>query len=260
IAESIVRAHGGHIDGGRIESVSELAGLGIRAVIDGETVHAGNVKLMESIGVEPVCSHGCLEAPCGTCVHIARGNDYCGHILISDTVKPGSEKAIAELKKAGVRTVMLTGDSAAVGEKVGHSLGLDEVHSELLPAGKVELVEAMLASENTGTLAFVGDGINDAPVIARADVGFAMGALGSDAAIEAADIVLTDDDPQKVPEALRVAKKTMRIVRENIAFALAVKFAVLVLGALGIADMWIAVFADVGVAVIAILNAIRAGK
>ncbi|MBO4562265.1 MAG: cadmium-translocating P-type ATPase [Clostridia bacterium] len=261
IAESIVRAHGGHIDASRVESVTELAGLGISAVIDDETVHAGNAKLMESIGVSPVCEHGCLDAHCGTCVHIARGNKYCGHILISDTVKSTSESAIAELKKSGIRTVMLTGDTAAVGESVGRALGLDDIHSGLMPEDKVRLVESMLeARDGKSTLAFVGDGINDAPVLTRADIGIAMGALGSDAAIEAADVVLTDDDPLKAAAAHRISKRTMRIVRENIVFALAVKLAVLILGALGIADMWIAVFADVGVAVIAILNAMRAMK
>jgi Cd2+/Zn2+-exporting ATPase len=260
IAESIVRAHGGHIDASRVSGVKELAGLGIEATIDGATVYAGNSRLMESIGVSPVCSHGCGDHCEGTCVHIARAGSYCGHILISDTIKANSQKAIAELKKSGVDTVMLTGDARAVGERVGALLGLDEVHSELLPEGKVNLVEKMLAEKRGGTLAFAGDGINDAPVLARADLGIAMGALGSDAAIEAADIVLTDDDPYKIPAAHRISKKTMLIVRENIAFALAVKLAVLVLGALGIADMWIAVFADVGVAVLAILNATRAMK
>jgi Cd2+/Zn2+-exporting ATPase len=193
-------------------------------------------------------------------VHIASGGKYLGHIMISDLVKPGSEKAIAELKRSGVLTVMLTGDSRTAAENVGARLRIDEVHSELLPEDKVSIVEGLLAQRRGGTLAFAGDGINDAPVLSRADVGIAMGALGSDAAIEAADVVLTDDDPAKIPLALRISKKTMRIVRQNIVFALAVKLAVLVLGALGFADMWIAVFADVGVAVLAILNAIRAMK
>lgn len=259
VARSIVRAHGGHIDPARIGRVTELAGQGLEAEIDGRIVCAGNARLMERIGVTPVCHHGC-EHDAGTCVHIASGGKYLGHIMISDLVKPGSEKAIAELKRSGVLTVMLTGDSRTAAENVGARLRIDEVHSELLPEDKVSIVEGLLAKKRGGTLAFAGDGINDAPVLSRADVGIAMGALGSDAAIEAADVVLTDDDPAKIPLALRISKKTMRIVRQNIVFALAVKLAVLVLGALGFADMWIAVFADVGVAVLAILNAIRAMK
>ena len=258
IARSIVRAHGGHIDTARIESVEELAGLGIRAVIDGREVCAGNRKLMESMGITPVCHDGCGGEAAGTTIHIASAGVYAGHIIISDEIRETSEKAIASLKKSGLKTVMLTGDSPAVGNAVGTKLGLDEVHAGLDPAGKVEAVEKMLGGSRT--LAFVGDGINDAPVLTRSDVGIAMGALGSDAAVEAADVVLTDDDPLKVALALAVSKRTMRIVRQNIVFALAVKLAVLVLGALGIANMWIAVFADVGVAVIAILNAIRAMK
>ncbi|MBR6109623.1 MAG: cadmium-translocating P-type ATPase [Clostridia bacterium] len=260
VARSIVRAHGGHIDPARIGRVTELAGQGLEAEIDGRTVCAGNARLMERIGVTPVCRHGCGDCVNGTCVHIASGGKYLGHIMISDLVKPGSEKAIAELKRSGVLTVMLTGDSRTAAENVGARLRIDEVHSELLPEDKVSIVEGLLAKKRGGTLAFAGDGINDAPVLSRADVGIAMGALGSDAAIEAADVVLTDDDPAKIPLALRISKKTMRIVRQNIVFALAVKLAVLVLGALGFADMWIAVFADVGVAVLAILNAIRAMK
>ena len=259
VARSIVKAHGGHIDPSRIGSVQELPGRGLEAVIDGSTVWAGNARLMQEKGFSPVCIHGCGDSTSGTCVHIAGREGYLGHIMISDVVKPNSGKAISELKKAGVRTVMLTGDSAAAAAAVGEKLGLDEIHSELLPEGKVEIVERLL-EEKRGTLAFAGDGINDAPVLSRADVGIAMGALGSDAAIEAADVVITDDDPAKVPLAIRTAKKTMRIARQNIVFALAVKLAVLVLGALGIANMWIAVFADVGVAVLAILNAIRAMK
>ena len=260
IAQSIVRAHGGHIDASRAEEVKELAGLGVEAVIDGRRIFAGNSKLMENVGVTPSCAHGCLEHACGTCVHIASETEYFGHIMISDEVKLNSKQAIESLKAASVKTVMLTGDAKTVGETVGRELGLDEVHSELLPQDKVELVERMLGHEGKRTLAFVGDGINDAPVLSRADVGIAMGALGSDAAIEAADIVLTDDDPAKVPLAVRISKRTMRIVWQNIVFALVVKLAVLILGALGVANMWIAVFADVGVAVIAVLNAIRAMK
>lgn len=257
IAQSIVRAHGGHIDSSRIGEVTEIAGLGIRAVIDGRTIFVGNRKLMDEIGIEPVCEQGCLNEDHGTCVHVAFENGYCGHIIISDELKASSVKAISELKASGIRAVMLTGDTKAVGESVGSALGMDEIHSELLPEDKVSIVESML-EKRKGTLAFVGDGINDAPVLTRADVGIAMGAIGSDAAIEAADVVLTDDDPLKVAAGVWIARKTMRIVRENIVFALAVKLAVLVLGSLGIANMWIAVFADVGVAVIAILNAIRA--
>ena len=258
IAQSIVRAHGGHLDSSRIGGVKEIAGLGIEAVIDGETVLAGSERLMESRGVTPTCSEGCLAHCVGTCVHIARGDVYCGHIVISDEVKDGSKEAIAELKNASVTTVMLTGDRSAAAMKVGKELGIDDVRSELLPEDKVAAVEELLANEGRRTLAFIGDGINDAPVLSRADVGIAMGALGSDAAIEAADVVLTDDRPEKAALAIRAARRTMRIVRENIVFALGVKLAVLALGALGRADMWIAVFADVGVAVLAILNAIRA--
>lgn len=258
IAQSIVRAHGKHIDSSRIGSLSELSGLGIKAVIDGREVYAGNRRLMESIGVSPVCSMGCSHDMHETCVHIAIGGVYAGHILISDEVKATAKSAVGALRDAGIRTVMLTGDSNKVGEEVGALLGLDEVHAGLLPEDKVSITEGMLDGKGRRTLAFVGDGINDAPVLTRADVGIAMGALGSDAAIEAADVVLTDDDPMKVSLAVRIAKKTMRIVRENIAFALLVKLAVLILGALGVANMWIAVFADVGVAVLAILNAVRA--
>ncbi|MBO4384300.1 MAG: heavy metal translocating P-type ATPase [Clostridia bacterium] len=258
IAQSIVRAHGKHIDPSRISSLNELPGLGIKAVIDGREVAAGSERLMESLGISPVCGEGCSHDMRSSCVHVAVGNKYAGHILISDEVKSDAKEAVSVLKAAGIRTVMLTGDSARVGNEVGSSLGVDEIRSELLPEDKVAVTESMLGDDKKRTLAFVGDGINDAPVLTRADVGIAMGALGSDAAIEAADVVLTDDDPMKVSLAVRIAKKTMRIVRENIIFALAVKLAVLVLGALGIANMWIAVFADVGVAVIAILNAVRA--
>ncbi len=260
IAESIVRAHGGHIDKSRIGEVKELAGLGIEAEIDGRRVLAGNRRLMHERGLTPVCRFGCGETDEGTCVHIAADGEYLGHIIISDEVKASSPRAIAKLRQAGIRTVMLTGDSEYAANEVGKQLGLDEVHSGLLPNDKVELVEKMLETKGRRTLAFVGDGINDAPVLSRADVGIAMGALGSDAAIEAADIVIADDDPEKVFTAFRTAKRTMRIVKENIVFALAVKLIVLVLGAFGIANMWIAVFADVGVAVIAVLNAIRAMK
>ncbi len=258
IAQSIVRAHGGHIDSTRISEVTEEAGHGIKAVIDGKTIYVGNRKLMDEIGIEPVCDAGCECFDQGTVIHVAVNDRYAGHIIISDELKESSVSAVSELRAAGVKTVMLTGDTEAIGKKVGSKLGMDEIHTELLPEDKVSIVESMLGTEKKRTLAFVGDGINDAPVLTRADVGIAMGALGSDAAIEAADVVLTDDDPIKVALGIRIARKTMRIVRENIIFALAVKAAVLVLGSLGIANMWIAVFADVGVAVIAILNAIRA--
>ena len=260
IARSIVRAHGGHITPERVGSVREIAGKGVEAEIDGRRVLAGSAKLMESAGITPFCLHGCTDCGSGTCVHIAVDGAYRGHILIGDEMRPGSKKAIEMLKKSGVRTVMLTGDGKDAGRRAADSLGIDEVHAGLLPEDKVRIVEDMLKTEGKSRLAFVGDGINDAPVLARADVGIAMGALGSDAAIEAADVVLTDDDPQKAALAMRISSKTMRIVRQNIVFALAVKLAVLVLGALGLADMWIAVFADVGVSVIAILNAVRAMK
>ncbi len=258
IAESIVRAHGGHIDPRRMGEVEELAGLGMRAEIDGREVYAGNAKLMAKIGVSPACHEGCLENCAGTCVHIAADGRYQGHIIIRDIVKPTADLAICGLMMNGIKTVMLTGDAEAVGRAVAEDLCIDEVHAELLPEDKVTIVEGLLENEGKRTLAFVGDGINDAPVLMRADAGVAMGALGSDAAIEAADVVLTDDDPVKAVEAVSISRRTMRIVRQNIVFALAVKLAVLILGALGIANMWIAVFADVGVSVLAILNAVRA--
>ena len=256
IAASIVRAHAGHIDKSRIGSVEELPGLGIRAVIDGRTVCAGNGRLMEQAGA---AWHDCSTTT-GTTVHIAVDGEYCGHIVISDEVKPNAREAIALLKDAGVqKTVMLTGDVEKIGRAVGDALGIDEVHAGLLPDQKTAAVETLLAEKPAGTaLAFVGDGINDAPVLARADLGVAMGAMGSDAAIEAADVVLMDDDPRKVAEAKAIAVRTMRIVRENIGLALLVKAAVLALGAFGIANMWMAVFADVGVTVIAVGNAMRA--
>lgn len=257
IACSIVRAHGGHIDKNRIGEITELPGLGIKAQIDHKPVCVGNGKLMEQIGVS---WRDCHEA--GTIVHIAVENEYMGHIVISDKIKPDAEKAVAELKQLGIlKTVMLTGDIRKVGEAVGHRLKIDEVHCELLPDKKVAEVEGLLNTSNkNGTLVFVGDGVNDAPVLARADVGIAMGALGSEAAIEAADIVLTDDKPSKIVKALTISRKTMRIVRQNILFALLVKAAVLVLGAFGAANMWFAVFADVGVLILAIINAMRTLK
>ncbi|MGN1451644.1 MAG: heavy metal translocating P-type ATPase [Eubacteriales bacterium] len=255
IAESIISAWGGTPDKSRISSEAELPGLGIRAVVDGETVCAGNGGLMELCGAE-------YTSPdrAGTVVHLCRGSRYLGHIIISDAVKPDSKAAVDELHSLGVKNlVMLTGDSAAVAREVGTSLGLDSIRAELLPDQKVACVEELLANKAPGsTLVFVGDGINDAPVLARSDIGIAMGALGSDAAIEAADVVLMDDTPSKVALGVRLARRTMRIVRQNIVFALGVKGVVLALSALGLTNMWIAVFADVGVAVIAILNAMRA--
>lgn len=255
ISRSLKEAYGKELDTARVTSTEELSGRGVRAVIDGKTVCVGNDKLMEEIGVQ---WHPCHRV--GTTVHVAVNGLYVGHLVISDEVKPDAAKAIAALKQQGVRkTVMLTGDAKAVGENVAQSLGLDEVHTELLPADKVDQVEKLLGEKSEqGKLVFVGDGINDAPVLSRADVGIAMGALGSDAAIEAADIVLMDDQPSKIAVAMQIAKKTLRIVMQNIVFALAVKAIVLILGALGMANMWEAVFADVGVSVIAILNASRA--
>ncbi len=255
ISRSLKEAYGKELDTARVTSTEELSGRGVRAVIDGKTICVGNDKLMEEIGVQ---WHPCHRV--GTTVHVAVNGLYVGHLVISDEVKPDAAKAIAALKQQGVRkTVMLTGDAKAVGENVAQSLGLDEVHTELLPADKVDRVEKLLGEKSEqGKLVFVGDGINDAPVLSRADVGIAMGALGSDAAIEAADIVLMDDQPSKIAVAMQIAKKTLRIVMQNIVFALGVKAIVLILGALGMANMWEAVFADVGVSVIAILNASRA--
>ena len=255
ISRSLKEAYGREMDSARVSSVEEVAGRGVKAVVDGHTICAGNDKLMEDIGVS---WHPCHRV--GTTVHVASDGVYLGHIVISDEVKPDAKEAVAALKAAGVRkTVMLTGDAQAVGEDVAKQLGLDEVHTQLLPADKVERVEALLKEVSPkGALAFVGDGINDAPVLSRADIGIAMGGLGSDAAIEAADIVLMDDKPSKIAHAIRIARRTLSIVRQNIVFALAVKLLVLVLSAVGLVSMWAAVFADVGVSVIAILNAMRA--
>ena len=255
ISRSLKEAYGREMDSSRVSSVEEVAGRGVKAVVDGHTVCAGNDKLMEDIGVS---WHPCHRV--GTTVHVASDGVYLGHIVISDEVKPDAKEAVAALKAAGVRkTVMLTGDAQAVGEDVAKQLGLDEVHTQLLPADKVERVEKLLKEVSPkGALAFVGDGINDAPVLSRADIGIAMGGLGSDAAIEAADIVLMDDKPSKIAHAIRIARRTLSIVRQNIVFALAVKLLVLVLSAVGLVSMWAAVFADVGVSVIAILNAMRA--
>ncbi len=255
ISRSLKTAYGKPLEPERVSHVEELSGRGVRAVVDGKEVCAGNDKLMEEIGA--------AWKPChqvGTVVHVAVDGVYGGHIMISDQVKEDAKEAIAALKGLGVkRTVMLTGDAAAVGEAVAQELGLDEVHTQLLPAGKVERVEALLTETSAkGALAFVGDGINDAPVLSRADIGIAMGGLGSDAAIEAADVVLMDDKPSKLAEAVDIARRTLGIVRQNIIFALGVKALVLILSAMGKATMWAAVFADVGVSVIAILNAMRA--
>ena len=257
ISRSLKEAYGKELDASRVSNVEELSGRGVRATVDGRQICAGNDKLMEDIGVS---WHPCPRV--GTTVHVASDGVYLGHIVISDEVKPDAKEAITALKACGVRrTVMLTGDAKAVGESVAQELGLDEVHTQLLPADKVTRVEALLGEVSPkGALAFVGDGINDAPVLSRADIGSAMGGLGSDAAIEAADIVLMDDKPSKLADAIRIARRTLAIVRQNIVFALAVKFLVLALSAAGAANMWEAVFADVGVSVIAILNAMRALK
>ncbi len=257
ISRSLKEAYGQDVDLARLGSVEELSGRGVRAQVDGKTVCAGNDKLMKETGLS------CPAAgETGTVVHVAINGVYEGRIVISDELKPDAASAISSLKAQGVRRcVMLTGDSRQVGEQAAKELGIDEVHSELLPADKVTEVERLLSARTgKGRLVFVGDGINDAPVLSRADIGIAMGAMGSDAAIEAADIVLMDDQPSKIPTAIRIAKKTLAIVRQNIVFALGVKGLVLIMGALGAATMWEAVFADVGVSVIAILNAMRALK
>ena len=255
ISKSLQKACGKPLDLSRVTDVQEISGNGVIAKVDGKEVAAGNSKLMKKLGVE---YHDCHKV--GTLVHIAIDGSYMGHILISDVIKPHAREAISALKAAGVkRTVMLTGDSKAVAEAVAADLGIHEVYSELLPADKVSMVEKLLAEKkDKETLAFAGDGINDAPVLSRADIGIAMGAMGSDAAIEAADIVLMDDDPLKIAKAIRISRKCLRIVYENIYFAIGVKIICLILGALGIANMWVAIFADVGVMVIAVLNAIRA--
>ena len=252
VGESIVAAHKGHIDTSCIASVTEIAGHGLCAVINGRTFYVGNGALMEQAGA---AWHECHQT--GTIIHIAENDTYLGHIVISDEVKPDAAETIRSLRKLGIkRTVMLTGDAPAVAAKVAEETGVDEFYASLLPADKVSRVESLLA--NGARLAFVGDGINDAPVLTRADVGVAMGALGSDAAIESADVVLMDDKPSKLPLAIAIARRTVRIVRENITFALAVKIGILVLTAFGLTNVWIAMFGDVGVLVIAILNAIRA--
>ncbi len=254
ISLSIKRAYGKDIDQSRVRNIEEISGHGVVAQIDGVTVAAGNSKLMNQLGIEyKDCHH------IGTVIHMAIDGTYEGHILISDILKPTAKEAVRKLKKTGVaKTVMLTGDSKAVADKIAEELQIEEVYSELLPADKVTKVEELLSQKrNKEKLAFVGDGINDAPVLSRADIGIAMGALGSDAAIEAADIVLMDDDPVKIATAIQISKKCLRIVYENIYFAIGIKLFCLFLGAIGIANMWAAIFADVGVMVIAVLNAVR---
>ena len=255
ISKSLQKAYGREIDRSRVSDVEEISGNGITALVDGHRVACGNERLMRSLGIEPVPCHSA-----GTIIHVAVDGVYSGHIVIADVVKDHSAEAISLLRKEGVRkTVMLTGDSERVAEKVSAELGIDETWSSLLPADKVGKVEKLLEEKRDGEkLAFVGDGINDAPVLSRADIGIAMGAIGSDAAIEAADVVLMDDDPLKIVSAIRISRKCLRIVYQNIVFAIGVKLLCLVLGAFGFADMWLAIFADVGVMVIAVLNAVRA--
>ena len=255
ISKSLQRAYGKAIDRSRVTDIQELSGHGVTAVVDGHPVAAGNSKLMEQLGIP---YHDCHSV--GTIIHMAVDGQYAGHIVISDVVKPHAKEAVEALHKAGVeKTVMLTGDAKKVADAVAAELGVDEVHSELLPGDKVDKVESLLAQQSgKAKLAFVGDGVNDAPVLGRADIGIAMGAMGSDAAIEAADIVLMDDEPLQIAKAIRISRKCIGIVYENIVFALAVKFACLALVAIGLADMWAAIFADVGVMVLAVLNAIRA--
>ena len=256
ISLSLKKAYADKLELERVSGIEEVAGHGVKAVVDGKKVAAGNVKLMNKVGASVTSEHDD-----GTAVYVAIDDMYAGCITISDVVKPTSKAAIAGLKAGGIKTVMLTGDTARTAQRVGTELGLDEIHSELLPADKVAQVERLLGEKGAKeNLAFVGDGINDAPVLSRADIGVAMGALGSDAAIEAADVVLMDDDPAKLALAMRISTRTLTIVRQNIVFALAVKLVCLLLGAIGIANMWVAIFADVGVMVLAVLNATRALK
>ena len=254
ISKSIQKAYGKELDRSRVSEIEEIGGNGITAKVDGRSVAAGNAKLMDRLGIQYKTCH-----KVGTIIHLAIDGEYAGHIVISDVEKPTSKEAIAKLKQAGIqKTIMLTGDAKQVADQVAADLGIDEVHSELLPGDKVDQVERLLSEKPAkAKLAFVGDGINDAPVLGRADIGIAMGAMGSDAAIEAADVVLMDDDPLKIVKAIRISKKCLGIVYQNIVFALAVKGVCLILGALGIANMWLAIFADVGVMVLAILNAMR---
>ena len=256
ISLSLKKAYADKLELERVSGIEEVAGHGVKAVVDGKKVAAGNVKLMNKVGASVTSEHDD-----GTAVYVAIDGVYAGCITISDVVKPTSKEAIAGLKAGGIKTVMLTGDTARTAQRVGSELGLDEIHSELLPADKVAQVERLLGEKGAKeNLAFVGDGINDAPVLSRADIGVAMGALGSDAAVEAADVVLMDDDPAKLALAMRISTRTLAIVRQNIVFALAVKLVCLLLGAIGIANMWVAIFADVGVMVLAVLNATRALK
>ena len=254
ISLSLQKAYAGKLDQSRVTDLQEISGHGIMAKVDGKNVAIGNEKMMKKVGVE---AHTCNHT--GTIIHIAIDGEYCGHIVISDELKPTSKEAMAELKHAGVeKTVMLTGDAEAVAKKVAAEVGLTDYRAELLPADKVTAVEELLAECKGGKrLAFVGDGINDAPVLSRADIGIAMGALGSDAAIEAADIVLMDDDPLKIAKAIKISRKCLGIVKQNIIFALGVKILCLILAAFGIANMWVAIIADVGVMILAVLNAIR---
>ena len=254
ISQSIQRAYQGRVDLDRVDQVEEHSGRGVTALVDGKKVAVGNLRLMEHQGIEGIECHSA-----GTIIHTAVDGAYAGHMVISDSVKDGAKEAVAELKKSGVHTtVMLTGDLKSAADAVAEEVGIDRVYAELMPADKVRIVEEMLSGAAPGEkLAFAGDGINDAPVLSRADIGIAMGALGSDAAIEAADVVLMDDDPRKIGKAIRIARKCIRIVYENIYFAIGVKAACLILGALGIANMWLAIFADVGVMVLCVLNAIR---
>ena len=255
IALSLKSAYSNENDGCHVMKAENIAGQGVKALVNNNMICVGNEKMMKAVGAE---IQKCPHEHSGTVIHVSRNGKYIGHIVISDVIKPTSKQTLKELKKSGIKkTVMLTGDSKKVADKVAGELNIDEVHSELLPEGKVNEVEKIL-SEKSGVTAFVGDGINDAPVLSRADIGIAMGAMGSDAAIEAADVVLMDDDPIKIAKAIKISRKCMRIVNENIWFSIGVKIACLILGALGIANMWIAIFADVGVMVIAVLNAIRA--
>ena len=255
ISKSLQQAYGKEIDRSRVTDIKEISGNGVTALVDGTAVAAGNAKLMKQLGISYIDCHNV-----GTIIHMAINGEYAGHIVISDVIKPHAKEAIASLKSSGIsKTIMLTGDAAKVADHVAKELGVDEVHSELLPADKVAQVEKLLAQKpEKGKLAFVGDGINDAPVLSRADIGIAMGAMGSDAAIEAADVVLMDDDPLKISKAIRISRKCLGIVYENIALALGIKIICLLLGAIGFVNMWLAIFADVGVMIIAVLNAIRA--
>ena len=255
ISKSLQKAYGKLIDRKRVGNITELSGKGIIAEVDGHNVAVGNAKLMDHVGVVAIPCH-----QVGNIVHVAIDNEYAGHIIISDIIKPHAKEAVSELKRAGVeKTVMLTGDAKAVANQVASTLGIDEVYSELLPEGKVQKVEDLISRKpEKAKLAFVGDGLNDAPVLSRADIGIAMGAMGSDAAIEAADVVLMDDDPSKIAKAIKISRKCLSIVYQNIVFAIGIKVACLILGAVGIANMWFAIFADVGVMILAVLNAIRA--